>query len=437
MTLNQVAKSTFVEKKCIISLINPITSLLLRNYKILTLTHKQAKLKDLSSFMLQHDTEEELKTRLFELRDAFGIQELLYLSTCNRVLFFLNHSANLDQDFLSNFCQSIQTDLSDEDLQSLVNNVQVLEGDKALMHLLEVSASIDSMVVGEREILRQLKEAYTRCQVWGLTGDHIRLAMKTTIEAAKEVYAKTRIGEKPISIVSLAIKQLLKAEVPKKARILLIGAGQTNTLVAKFLKKHSYKNVVVFNRSIDKAEKLVSLLGAEKAATLDQLAHYKDHFDVMITCTGHTQSWIDPALFQQLLQEETEQKVVIDLAVPNNLTEEVRSQFDLQYIEVEALRQLASENIAFRQREVTQAKELLEQQLLSFHQLFQMRSIERAMHQVPQEIKAIKSHAMNQVFKKELADLAPESRQLLERMMDYMERRCISVPMVAAKRLVE
>ncbi|MEO0779553.1 MAG: glutamyl-tRNA reductase, partial [Bacteroidota bacterium] len=321
---------------------------------------------------------------------------------------------------------------------NLMAKLVFLEGEEALRHLFEVAASIDSMVIGEREILRQLREAYDRCTNWNLTGDNIRLAMKTTVEAAKEVYAKTRIGEKPISIVSLAIQQLLESKLSRSARILLIGAGQTNTLVAKFLKKHDFTNVVVFNRSIEKAERLSELLGeGARALALDRLASYSEGFDAIITCTGHTQSWIDSELYTQLLRGGEEQKLVIDLAVPNNLTEATRAQFPIHYIDVEHLRSIARENLAFREREVTQARKLLTTQLYDFHSTYQHRSIIRAMHRVPEAIKAVKSHAMNEVFAKELRDLNPESRQLLERMMDYMERRCISIPMQAAKEVAQ
>ncbi len=410
---------------------------MIRNYKIVTLTHKQAPLSELSQIMLQHDSEQELQTALEALKDAFGIAELLYLSTCNRVTFFIDLPGPISPNFLHDFCQHINPDLEASRSRALVDKLVFWEGQEALQHLFEIAASIDSMVIGEREILRQLREAYHRCMDWGLTGDNIRLAMKTTVEAAKEVYAKTRIGEKPISIVSLAIQQLLQSNLSRSARILLVGAGQTNTLVAKFLKKHEFVNVAVFNRSFDKAERLSQLIGEQsKALPLDQLEHYQEGFDAIITCTGHTHSWIDPTLYQQLLQGDHSPKLVIDLAVPNNLTEATRQEFPLHYIDVENLRGIARENLAFREREVTQAQELLASRLLEFHNLYQRRGIERAMRRVPEAIKAVKSHAMNEVFRKELEDLNPESRQLLERMMDYMERRCISIPMQAAKSVV-
>lgn len=214
---------------------------------------------------------------------------------------------------------------------------------------------------------------------------------------------------------------------------MLVGAGQTNGLVAKFLKKHGFDNVVVFNRSIEKAEKLATLLSGQ-AYPLSQLKDYNKGFDVLITCTGTTEAWIDADLYKEILNEEEGEKVVIDLAIPNNVHQEVIEQFDLNYIEIDILKSLAKQNMAFREKEVSFAREILNQELSDFDTHFQERQIEKAMRQVPTEIKAVKKHAINQVFKKEIDGLDDKTKDLMERMMSYMEKQCISIPMKAAKK---
>lgn len=404
---------------------------MLNGYKILTVTHKSSSLNDLGNFVVKSADEEELKQKLSSLKEQFDLQELMYLSTCNRVMYFLDTPQALDQEFVNQFLLSANPELSHH-LDQLETALSLYTNKEALEHLYGVAASIDSLVVGEREILRQLREAYDQCRKWGLTGDNIRLAMQHAVQAAKEVYAKTRIGEKPISVVSLAIQKILQANLAKDARLLLVGAGQTNNLVAKFLKKHGFHNVTVFNRSYEKAVQLAKKL-AGKALRLDELNAYSEGFDCMIVCTGATQAIITPTIYTQLLAGESDQKLVIDLAVPNNVAREVVQDFDLNYVEMEDLRTLAKENLSFRKREVGIVKEMLNAHLEEFHLHYKQRQIEKAMQAVPSEIKAIKSHAMNEVFKKELEGLDHKSRDLLERMMDYMERRCISIPMKAAK----
>ena len=138
---------------------------------------------------------------------------------------------------------------------------------KLLLDIYLVASSVDSLIIGEREILRQLRTAYDACRRAKLTGDSIRLAIKISVETAKRVYSNTKIGEKPVSVVSMAMRELENKQIDKNARILLIGAGQTNTLVAKFLKKFGYSNYTIFNRSLENGQKLAKLLIGNHAYT--------------------------------------------------------------------------------------------------------------------------------------------------------------------------
>ncbi|MEO1628706.1 MAG: glutamyl-tRNA reductase, partial [Bacteroidota bacterium] len=338
----------------------------------------------------------------------------------------------LSNTFPSDFVQYVNPSLPEDSVSDLVSKLYHHKGAKAINHLFEVSASIDSMVVGEREILRQVREAYQQSLAWNLTGDNLRIAMQQVVQAAKEVYAQTKIGEKPVSVVSLAIQELLKAKVSRDARVLMVGAGQTNNLVGKFLVKHGFSNVTVYNRSLDRALELAGKFDGE-GLPLTLLPEHKSGFDCLIVCTGATTAIIQPELYRQLLAGETDRKLVIDLAIPNNVAKEVVAQFDFQYIEIEGLRHLADQNIDFRLNEVDKAREILELHLQQFAKAFEERRIELAMRNVPVEIKAVKAHAMNKVFKKDIESLDDDTRDLLERMMDYMERQCISIPMRAAK----
>ena len=128
--------------------------------------------------------------------------------------------------------------------------------------------------------------------------------------------------------------------------------------------------------------------------------------------------------------------MIIDLAVPNNISVEVASLKQVHYIEVESLRQMANENMAFREAEVSKAKEIILQNSEKFRKLFKQRKIEKAFSTLPEEIRAIKEKAMTEVFKKDLADLDEPTRELIEKMLTYMEKKCVGVPMKAAKELV-
>lgn len=407
---------------------------MLKNFKILTVTHRQTNLKEIGQFVLQNSEEQTTTEQLEQLQQQFQIEELLYLATCNRVMYLMYFPTEINHEWICDFVHQVNPSFRFSD-EKLLQQIQFKEGADAIEHLFEVAASVDSMVIGEREILRQLRDAYNQCKDWGSTKDNIRLLMRYTVESAKSVYAQTRIGEKPVSVVSLAIKKLLETNLSKDARILLIGAGQTNALVAKFLKKHDFNNVHVFNRSIAPAKQLAQIVSG-KASTLQQLQHFEGGFDAMIVCTGATQAIIDKTLYQQLLQEDTSKKVVLDLSIPNNVAKEVIDNFPVHYIEIEGLRTLSNENKAFRAKEISKVKILLKERLSEFEYLYQQRKIERAMRHVPTKIKAVKEKAINEIFRKQLADIDEDALKLIHEMMNYMERRCISIPMQAAKNTV-
>jgi glutamyl-tRNA reductase len=401
---------------------------MLRNLKLLTITHKTAKLKELSGFVLKPTTENTVQTQLYTLKTTFALEELCYLATCNRVLFVFTTSQQTDPNFVHRFFQAINADLPNDFQKS----VQILEGEAAIAHLFEVAASIDSLVVGERQILGQLREAYDRCHAWGLTGDTLRLAFQQAIVAAKDIYADTRIGDKPVSVASLAVRKMLAAHLPKTARVLLVGAGQTNALVAKFLAKHGFTNVAVFNRNTQKAREIAALASGNAHALAD-LDQYENGFDCLIVCTGAHEPIITTAVYRQLLKGETDEKIVIDLAIPHNVEEAVVHNFSVRYIEIEGLRALAQENLAFREEEVEKAKLLLQKHIKHFPHLYQQRQITLALHRVPDEIKALKIRALNEVFRKEVEQLDAATRELVEKMLTYMEQKCIAVPMKVAR----
>ncbi len=412
-------------------LTSEVSSSMLKSYKILTVTHKRTNLKEIGQFVVSNGEDDSVETQLIQIKTKFGIEELMYLSTCNRVMYLFYTDQDIDQKWVRDFATAVNPDLDVTDLY-LNEHLLLKEGKNAISHLLEVAASVDSMVIGEREILRQLREAYDQSYKWGFTGDNIRLLIKTMVESAKEVYAQTRIGEKPISVVSLAVQELLKTKISREAKILLIGAGKTNSLVSKFLKKHQFKHVTVFNRTLDRAKQLARMLSGQ-AHRLSDLQNFKNGFDAIIVCTGATQAVINIDLYNRLLNGDTAHKIVVDLSIPNNVSREVVDQFDMTYIEIEGLRSISEQNKAFRYREITLVKKLLKQRLIGFETLFQQRKIARAMRHVPTEIKAVKERAINEVFKKQLDELDEDALSLVHEMLNYMERRCIGIPMKAAQ----
>ncbi|RYU90670.1 glutamyl-tRNA reductase [Mucilaginibacter terrigena] len=397
--------------------------------KVIAFTHKQIELKELGRLVLcQENTSE----KLHAAKAHFGIDEIFYLSTCNRVEFVLSTQQKVDREFAEAFLTEMQMGLCTHSTKAFLDAASIYEGQEALNHLLRTSCSLESLIVGEKEILAQLRKAYDDCRGAGLTGDKLRLVMECVVKTAKEVYTNTNISKNPISVVSLAYRKLKDLKLCSNARVLIIGAGETNRNISKYLQKHKFSNFSVFNRTLAKAQQLANELGGQ-AYELDALKTFKQGFDAIITCTSAVEPIITPEIYASLLNGDTDKKTIVDLAIPNDTAPEVLEQFDVNFIEVHSLNEIAKKNLQERYQELVHAEVIIEQNIAGHLVMLKQRKVELAMRQVPEKIKEIRNNAVNTVFAEEVQSLDKESREILEKVMNYMEKKYISVPMIMAK----
>ncbi|MEO6883378.1 MAG: glutamyl-tRNA reductase [Bacteroidia bacterium] len=404
----------------------------MNSFKIIAFTYKTLQISEVGKFHLEESL---LENRLQYLKKQSKVEELMYLSTCNRVEFLLSTSQTISQKFLQHFFAHFNPSWSTEEINFACTSSLVFEGEEALNHLFNVASSIDSLVVGEREIITQVRNAFEKSKQFGLTGDLIRLAIQKTIETAKRIYTETNIARHPVSVVSLAYRKLKELNVPLNARFLIIGTGITNTNMAKYLKKHGFTNFVLFNRTLKNAENLASELNA-KAFGLDELKNYFSGFDVIVTCTGAAEAVITKDIYTSLLHEDKTKKVVIDLAVPNDLDPEILNSYDINLIAVNNLQSIAEHNLKERQSELNFCTKITAESTQEFYQILQTRKVELAMSDVPEKIKQIREMAINKVFAKDLEQLDDNSKELLEKIIFYMEKKYISVPMKMAREII-
>ena len=400
--------------------------------KIIAFTHKQIDLKALGKLVICEHT---LDDRLRNIQSELRIKEIFYVGTCNRVEFVFTSAEEVNKKFISRFLHVLDMGLPEEYMEQFIENVSVYEKTQAFNHLLRTSCSLESLVVGEKEILAQVRRAYEACRLAGFTGDYMRMIMNRVVKTAKEVYTHTNISKNPVSIVSLAYRKLRELNMCANSRLLIIGAGETNNNIAQYLKKHKYSNFSIFNRTIEKAESLAKDLNGT-AYPLSALADYHQGFDVIITCTGATEPIITEEIYTKLLNGNTGKKVIVDLAIPNDVAPEVVDNYPLHYIEVETLKETARKNIQERYDELVNAEHIIEENIKEFESVLRQRKIELAMSDVPQKIKDIKHKAIHAVFADEINTLDDNSRAVLERVMDYMEKKCITIPMVMAKEIL-
>lgn len=404
----------------------------MKEFRVIAFTHRKTPLDQVGRYHLDDDVK---VGRLSALKLKMGLRELVYVSTCNRVEFVFLSDAILDESFLRRFFIAFNHNFTESELTTACDQAQVYEGKTAVTHVFHVAASLDSLVVGEREILTQIRTSFEQANQTGLSGDSMRILLRKVVESSKEVYTKTSISHNPVSVVSLAFRELRAMNLDKQSRILIVGAGQTNTNLSKYLQKHGFKNFTVFNRSVERAHELSAMLKGD-AYALSDLETYHKGFDILVTCTAASDYLINPDLFKRLSGGDQGQKVIIDLAIPYDVHPEVYQQFNTKAILVETLKKAAEDNLALRKDALIACEALIAEHLIEFDEMYRERRIEKAMQAVPSKIREIHDTAVNKVFARELEALDDASRETVEKMLAYLEKKYISVPMKLAKEIL-
>ena len=400
--------------------------------KIIAVTHKRVNLDIVGKLVIADD---ELGDRLTAAKNEAKVDELMFLSTCNRAEFVVVTDREIDNDWLGEFYTVLHPGWSEDTVEDIVIYSEVYEAANAVQHLLNVASSLDSLVIGEREIITQVRRSFETCSNLGLTGDIIRLLIRKTIETAKQVYTETAIATRPVSVVSLAYRQLTGLNLPTDSRIVVVGTGQTNTTMLRLLKKRGYKNLSIYNRTLAAAERLANEVGGTPYG-ISELPKHQGGFDLLIVCTAAPEPTVDREIYTKLLAGESGLKIVIDLGVPNDLASDVVDAFPMDYISINALKQVAEENLKLREREVQLCRAIIGENLKAFHKVFQAREIELAMRQVPIQVKEIHENAINNVFADELDSMDEETREVVKKMMEYLQKKYISVPMKMAREIL-
>ena len=405
---------------------------MIQQFHIIAFTHRNIEVTEIGNLHVEMDVQ---ATLLPEVKASMQLDELMFLSTCNRVEISFCTQSTIDHHFLSALFKALYPSFSESEIEHYVSLIELHSGIAAVEHLLSVASSIDSMVVGEREIITQVRNAFEYSRKIGITGDFIRILMRHTIETAKKVYTQTSIATKPVSVVSLAYHKLRDMNIPLNARVLIVGAGQTNTNMSRFLKKHGFKNFTVFNRTFEKAQNLAKDLNGT-ALPLENLSKFEGGFDVLICCTGTDHHLITEAIYTQLKGEDQDKKVVIDLALPQDLHPNILQSNAITHISIQILQKISNENLKERSKEIQHVEEIIQDALFEFNHIQKMRSVELAMRDVPLKIKEIKQFAMNELFKNELEGLDENSKEILEKIVGYMEKKYMSMPMKMAKEIL-
>lgn len=404
----------------------------MNQFKVIALTHRTLGLDLVGKYHVEPD---EQASRFADVEQSFLIREYMFLSTCNRVEFFMRTPEDLSPAYITRFLAAYFPNITKEEIEKSVENARIFEGIEAIRHMFHVASSLDSLVIGEREIITQVRNAFERSEQNGFSGDFVRIAIQKAIETAKQVYTETEIATKPVSVVNLAYRQLLEKELHSGQRVIYIGAGTTIEAIAGNLKAHNFESVKVFNRTKEKALTLANALGGQ-GYSLTELKDHCGQFDILVTCTGAESAIIDDFLYEEMLAGDLSKKIIVDLAIPNDIDASVLTKYRVDYIAIEDLKVEAKRNLKEREKEIFRCEALVEERLNEFEIAYKTRKLELAMQGVPQLMKDIKTRAVEKTFAREIEGLDSQSKETLDKVLNYLEKKYIAVPMKMAKQVM-
>ncbi|MCH1575796.1 MAG: hypothetical protein L7S67_05940 [Flavobacteriales bacterium] len=395
---------------------------------IVSLNHRNAPISRIGKM---HVPEERQEAFLIALKNTLGVQGLAYLTTCNRVEFILVDEAYFCMGRLQQLFQMFEPDQAE--LRSLMGTAMVLHGEEASRHLLRVSAGLESMVLGEREILTQIRSSLERSRQWGLAGDQLRITERIAVETAKRIFTETDVSRRSVSVNALGWKAFQEQAIPKDAPVLMIGAGQTNGNIARFLAKQGYSSVHVINRTGPKAE----AVAAPRGWTWGGLTGLHDALAkspaAIFLCTGSDVPILGEAQASMLPEGRV---FVLDLSVPTGVTDAFRSRTNTTVVGIAELKPMADQNVAGRREALGDCQHIIDESLIELSHRLQQREVELALRELPTLLAAVRNTALGEVFADELAELDGETRSLVDRIVDYLEKKYVSVPMKLAREAV-
>ncbi|EKE70612.1 glutamyl-tRNA reductase [Gallaecimonas xiamenensis 3-C-1] len=301
-----------------------------------------------------------LPRALAELPGLPGTSEAVVLSTCNRTeIYCQSDDSEVVRKWLANFHALPDAELSP--------HLYIHQGDDAISHLLRVACGLDSMVLGEPQILGQLKQAYSQARQAGTVSQLLDKLFQHGFKVAKEVRTKTEIGASAVSVAFAAVS-LAKHIFPAldDTQVLLIGAGETIELVATHLKEQGVDKLMVANRTLARAEDLATKVNA-RAMTLEALPDNLHEADIVIGSTASPLPIIGKGMVERALKKRRHKPMFfVDLAVPRDIESEVGELNDAFLYSVDDLQQIIDENRAKREAAAQDAEVMVLEQVAAF-----------------------------------------------------------------------
>jgi len=334
---------------------------------------------------------EDLPEALRELARVPAVREAVIVSTCNRTeLYCYVDSLGIALDAWLEEWHELSS-------RSIRSSLYQLDGPRAVAHAFAVASGLDSMIIGEPQILGQLKDAYREAQQCGTAGPYLHRLFQAAFSVAKRVRTGTRIGSNAVSVASAAI--VLARTIFEKfdeRTALLVGAGETITLAARHLHAQGLKRMIVANRSIERARELAAEF-AGYAVTLDSLPAHLADADIVVSSTASPTPVITVESARAAIKARRRRPIfMVDIAVPRDIEPEVAELADVYLFTIDDLQGVVNENLESRRQAARDADRLITVEVDRFE--LQMRTLDAVptIRALRHDAESVKEHTLEQ-----------------------------------------
>jgi glutamyl-tRNA reductase len=372
----------------------------------------------------------ELAKALHTLERSDNLDEVAVLSTCNRTEVYARctrfHPAVED---VRNFL----TDQSGLDPDMITDHLYTYHDDAAVAHLFGVAAGVDSMIVGEGEILGQVREAWQVAEREGMIGQLLSRVFHQSVEVGKRARTETGIGRHAVSVSSAAVavagERLGGLE---KRRVLVVGAGDVGTGMAIALNGAGVGEIVVANRSPERADELAARVGG-RAIGLDTVRDALVDADVLLASTGAPDVLLERSEIESAMsRRDGRALLIVDIAVPRNVDPGVGQVFGVTLLDIDGLKAFAAQSLEQRHQEIGKVREIITEELDKFR-------LERSAREVAPLISSMRARAEElrgaelERFRSRLAGLDDDERDAVDALTRGLVNKLLHDPTVRVK----
>jgi glutamyl-tRNA reductase len=364
------------------------------------------------------------------LKETPSVKENIILSTCNRVEIYAgveNHDAAIEniKKFLAEFHEVQRAPLD--------NALYIHNGLKAVKHIFRVASSLDSMVVGEPQILGQLKDAYDFALKNKSTGVYLNKLMKKSVSVAKRIRTDTKIAESAVSISFAAVELAKKIfdDLATKS-FMLMGAGEMAELAAKHMINSGVKDVYITNRTYERAEELAQEFDG-KVIPFENFIDELIHTDIVICSTGAPDYVLRKEHVQKVMKARKQRQMfIIDIAVPRNIDPEINDLDNVYLYSVDDLQGVVETNIGERSREAEKAERIVSSEVQSFLKWQESLIAVPTIVAIREKAEAIRKDELDKMLRK-LGPVEENTIKAIEQLTNSIMNKLIHPPTAALK----